>query len=112
MKRIRELREECGVTQEELAFALGITQQRVSKLLSGKSHFYPEEIKKCANYFHVTSDYLLELSDYREEVSVDMTANSDFSESQRRILIYLFGLISDKQRKLVLELMESMSGKE
>ena len=112
MKRIKELKEERGVTQEELAFVLGITQQRVSKLLAGKSHFYPDEIKKCANYFHVTSDYLLELTDHRgefsEEISGDMYSGSDVSESDKKVLMYYFSVISEKQRKRVLGLLESM----
>lgn len=116
MKRIKELKEEKGVTQEELAFVLGISQQRVSKLLAGKSHFYPEEIKKCANYFHVTSDYLLELTDKRgeflDELSGDMISGNDVSEADKKILMYYFSIISERQRKLILGLLESMAGKE
>ncbi len=112
MKRIRELKEEKGVTQEELAFVLGISQQRVSKLLSGKSHFYPSEIKKCANYFHVTSDYLLGLTDNRgrlwEELSGDLISVTDVSESDKKLLMYYFSLLTEKQRKLILGLLESM----
>lgn len=109
MKRVKELREENGVTQEDLAFVLGVTQQRVSKLLAGKSKFYPEEIKKCANYFEVSADYLLELSDYRRDVKIDITQINEVSESQRRSLLYLFSLISEKQRRAVLALMETMT---
>ena len=112
MRRVKELKEEHGVTQEELAFVLGISQQRVSKLLSEKSQFYPEEIKKCANYFHVTSDYLLGLSDNRGEIEIDKVLASDVSESQKRLLIYLFSLLSEKQRTVILALLESMAGKE
>ena len=111
MKRIRELREEKGVTQEELAFVLGTTQQRVSKLLAEKSRIHPDELRKCANYFHVTSDYLLGLSDSREEVPGTESSGSDVSESEKRILMYYFGLLGEKQRKIILGLLESMSGK-
>lgn len=109
MRRVKELKEENDVTQDELAFVLGVTQQRISKLLSGKSKFYPEEIKRCANYFEVTSDYLLELSDDRRAVKIDVTVINEISESHRRSLLYFFGLISEKQRRVVLELLKSMA---
>ena len=108
MRRVKELKEARNVTQEELAFALGTTQQRVSKLLSGKSNFYPEEIKKCAIFFHVTTDYLLELSDSTEELTIEEATKNNISESQKRLLIYFFGLISEKQRKVIIALLKSM----
>jgi transcriptional regulator with XRE-family HTH domain len=59
--RLRELRIEKGISQEELAKTLGVKPQTVSrweKDFREPDHYYTVEIAK---YFNVTTDYLLGL---------------------------------------------------
>ena len=63
--RIRELREERGLTQEELGKILNLTKGNVSKYESSKLEPNIETIKLIANYFKVSTDYLLGRSEYR-----------------------------------------------
>ncbi len=63
-KRLKELREEKGLTQKELAAALNL--HSVTYLHYEKSQREPPltVLAEMANYFEVTTDYLLGLSDY------------------------------------------------
>jgi len=63
---IRQLRREAGRTQEDLAGALGITSQAVSRWEAGGSYPDMELIPAIANYFGVTIDELFGYTGDRE----------------------------------------------
>ena len=65
--KIRELRRRDGRTQDNLAEALGVTAQAVSRWESGGSYPDMEMIPSIANYFHVSIDELFGYQDKREE---------------------------------------------
>lgn len=56
---LRELREERGLTQAELAKELHFSLSIVNKWENGKKNPSIEAIKILAKYFKVTTDYLL-----------------------------------------------------
>ena len=58
-QRIQHLRKEKGLSQEELAEALGVSRQAVSKWESTQSTPDVEKIVAMSQYFAVTTDYLL-----------------------------------------------------
>ncbi|MCL2862406.1 MAG: helix-turn-helix transcriptional regulator [Firmicutes bacterium] len=64
MERLKELREERGVSQEQLAKAIGIRQQTISQYENGITQPDIQTIKKLCDFFDVTSDYLLGFKDY------------------------------------------------
>lgn len=57
--RIRDLREDHDLTQQELADAIGITQRKYSYLETGTQQLTDEILVKLANYYNVSIDYLL-----------------------------------------------------
>lgn len=57
--RIRSMREDNDLTQEQLASVLGITQRKYSYLETGTQQWTDELLVKLANYYHVSIDYLL-----------------------------------------------------
>ncbi len=65
--KIRELRKSDGRTQDDLAEALGVTPQAVSRWESGGSYPDIEMIPAIANYFHISIDELFGYHDAREE---------------------------------------------
>ena len=65
--KIRELRRRDGRTQDNLAEALGVTAQAVSRWESSGSYPDMEMIPAIANYFHVSIDELFGYHDDREE---------------------------------------------
>ena len=65
--KIRELRRRDGRTQNNLAEALSVTAQAVSRWESGGSYPDMEIIPAIANYFHVSIDELFGYQNDREE---------------------------------------------
>ena len=61
---IRELRTKNGMTQEKLAAHLGVSVQAVSRWESGICYPDLEFVPKIANYFRVSADYLLGITQY------------------------------------------------
>lgn len=62
-KRLRSLRKEWGLTQGALAERFGVTQQAIAKWEAGRALPEPGTISRIAEFFAVTADYLLGLSD-------------------------------------------------
>lgn len=65
--KIRELRRRYGRTQDDLADALGVSAQAVSRWETGGSYPDMEMIPAVANYFHISIDELFGYHDEREE---------------------------------------------
>lgn len=64
-KRIKELRQEKDLTQEQFGKLFGVVKSTVSLYESGKSTPDDELKKKIAKYFNVSLDYLMGFSDIR-----------------------------------------------
>lgn len=59
MTQLKTLRNQSGETQAELANFLGITRAAYTNIENGKREPDYDTIKKLANHFSVTIDYLL-----------------------------------------------------
>lgn len=59
MNRIKKLRKEKKLTQQEVADAMGISRRGFQKWENGDSQLKPDKIKQLANYFEVSEAYLL-----------------------------------------------------
>lgn len=78
MLRLEMLRKELGLSQKDFAEKVNMTQQRISAYEKEKREPDIETIKQLANYFNVSTDYLLGKSDIRnpEELKQVQFANS------------------------------------
>lgn len=65
MNRIKKLRNEKNINQDVLAKLLGLEIAGISKLETGRVPLKDEYIIKLAEYFNVSTDYLLGKSDIR-----------------------------------------------
>ncbi len=63
-KKLKELRIERRLTQEELAEALGCSQAMIARWEANEHQPKEEHIVKAAKFFGVSTDYILGLSDY------------------------------------------------
>lgn len=72
MNRIKQLRSEKNINQDILAKLLGLEIAGVSKLETGRVPLKDEYIVKLAEYFGVSTDYLLGKSDVRNPEKVDI----------------------------------------
>lgn len=78
MNRIKQLRSEKNIKQDVLANLLGLEVAGISKLETGRVPLKDEYIIKLAEYFKVSTDYLLCKSDIRnpEEIAKVQFANA------------------------------------
>ena len=72
--RLKELRKESGLTQQQLAARLGISKSVVSYYELQERTPSPEVIVKLSSIFHVSSDYLFGIDKTK---TVDVTGLSD-----------------------------------
>lgn len=61
--RIKELREDNDLTQQQIADKLGITQRKYSYLETGTQQLTDEILVKLSKVYNVTTDYILRLTD-------------------------------------------------
>lgn len=71
MNRLRFLRSEKGEGLEKLAKYLNVTVQTISNYETEKRDMTPNTILKLAEYFNVSTDYLLGKSDIRNPEQID-----------------------------------------
>ncbi len=65
MNRIREIREDKGLTQTEIAKKIGITQRNYSYFETGKTMLTEDILIKLADVYETSIDYLLYRTDKR-----------------------------------------------
>ena len=86
--RIKQLRENRGLIQEILASELGITQQMLSKYERDVLCIKVDVLKKIAEYFNVTTDYLLGISEVKRDLQGQMNMNKTLDTYYDLIEIY------------------------
>ncbi len=63
-ERLRELREEFGLSQKELSKALTFCQSTIAHWESGRRNPSIEAIIVLCDYFNCTADYIIGLSEF------------------------------------------------
>ncbi|HEP1568998.1 TPA: helix-turn-helix transcriptional regulator [Streptococcus suis] len=63
-RRVKDLREDKDYSQDYLAKYLSCSQSAYSKLENGKRQLSIEYLIKLSTLYHVSTDYLLGLTDY------------------------------------------------
>lgn len=100
--RVKELRLEKGILQENLARKIGTTQQTISKIESCKYIPSTDLLINIASYFNVSIDYLLCLSDYRKTAEGVNELYLDIMDYAK--LIELYKTLSSKDQELLLQI--------
>ncbi len=98
--RIKTLIEDSDTRQKTLAAALNINQSTFSNYVTGRTATPPEIIAEIAQYFHVTTDYLLGLTD-------DPAPAYPVSAGERELLDRFRSLTRD-QKELIAQNVELM----
>lgn len=105
LKRLYELRKSKNVTQRRMSIDLGIDQTSISSYECGKYFPTVEVLIKIAEYFGVSTDYLLELSDVKTPLK---TASND----QTAYLISLFERLPRNHKERVIGYVEALRGQQ
>lgn len=70
--RLKELRENKGLTQGDLGKIVNLTKGNISKYENDTVEANNETLKKLADYFKVSIDYLLGRSDEKDNIKTSM----------------------------------------
>ena len=77
--KLKELRENLGLSQRALAVKLGVSQSTVGMWESSQREPNFKTIEELANFFDVTTDYLLGRADNKKPVVDDDIGYDDFT---------------------------------
>lgn len=69
VERLKQLRNDYQVSQKDFAEAIGVAQQTVASWEVGRTEPANIALKNIADYFHVTTDYLLGREDKDNSLS-------------------------------------------
>ena len=102
MNRIKELREELGMSQVRLSIEIGVSQETISAYEIGKHYPSVDSLIKMRNLFSAGFDYILGYSDVRLPVKEDCLSNKEAQllalfhsldkTKQQRAMSYMQGL--------------------
>lgn len=75
--KLKELRQQAGLTQKQLADRLWLSKATVSYYEQSLRYPSPEILVKLAGVFHVTTDYLLGIEDKKQALDVSGLTDED-----------------------------------
>lgn len=100
MNRIKEIRLSRNIKQIELAKELKIAQGTLSTWETGKYEPDNESLKKLADYFNVSVDFLLGRSDIPNAAN-PVVANKDTLSQKKKDIIEKLMLLSDEDLEIL-----------
>lgn len=84
--RIRDLRKSRGMNQISLSCQVGVSQQTISKIERDMNAVSMELLVRLAQFFDVTTDYLLGLTDDKKNVGTNEETSSKMEEYYNLVL--------------------------
>lgn len=106
MKRLKELRKEKNLTQKEMSVKLNVTQQTYSDYENNKTNPDIETIITLANFFEVSTDYLLGREDDFGNVNIVNDVSTFYTEEEKN-LIKEYRTLSEPLKKILLTTIET-----
>ena len=95
-KRLKELRQEKHLLQKELANKVNLSQQTISLYESGKRQPDYATLERLADFFEVTTDYLLGRT------------NQKYFKQDETIAFHAKGELNDEDMKMVKDLIDRL----
>lgn len=108
MIRLKELRDEAGLSQGDIAEKFSVAQNTVSSWENGKRDPDTDTVKKIAAFFDVSIDYLLGVSDIKKAPSEEDAGLS----AEEAELLELFRSASPALQDAALRVLETDQKKE
>lgn len=106
--RLKELRSERGLSQEELAKKIGTSQRNISKYENEQLDLNTEIIKSICYYFQVSADYLLGRADDLGVVTIQ--SNAPALSAEEREVLDLFRKMTKGQKNRFIGFGEGLVG--
>ena len=96
LKNLKSLRKEYGISQQRLADAVFVTQTSINKYENHNTEPELEILKRLADYFDTTIDYLVGYSD--QWYKVDHLTEERLTPRESRLLADLRALPEEKRQ--------------
>lgn len=117
-ERIKQRREELGLSQGDLAKRMGVSRQAISKAEKHGGDITQKKIEKFADALHISADFLL-YGETKFIVGAPMTSEELNDEMMKRVEKYdqmieimeKFEHLSDDRKELVIRMIDSWSKK-
>lgn len=110
MKRLKELRKSKNISQKEFAAHMNVAQNTVSRWENGERLMDTDTLLQAADYFGVSADYLLGISDLREGSSSNKKEpiNYDGLSDNKKALITFAETVPEDKAAMILQVMKSI----
>ncbi|HOE15973.1 MAG TPA: DUF4065 domain-containing protein [Syntrophorhabdaceae bacterium] len=107
-RKIKELRERSGMSQQKLAELLGVSRPTISQIEGGQRKVTADEMKKLADAFHISADRLLDREEepevvvkesketYRVKPRIRISVPQRNLEKFKEVLIYILNKVGSK----------------
>ena len=105
--RIKELRESVRLSQKLLGNKLGISQQVISRIERDDSTMTLEHLRLLADFFNVSTDYILGRTEARRTLEEDRIAIDRYQEGYHLILVY--EMLREDYQELAWEILRKMA---
>ena len=111
MERIKELRKQKKITMKKLGNVIGVSESTISLYENGKRQPDNDTLKRLADFFNVSVDYLLDRTDEKnpseskEDVTFDdftyamYNESRDLTEEDKEALLGMAKLLKKKLRE-------------
>lgn len=96
--KIKKLREERRLTQKELAEEMNLAQSTIAMIENDKKEGSTKTLKKLADFFNVTLDYLLSEDDEKDKINE--------YEEQNKLFFSKFGKLSPKDKNKIIKMID------
>ena len=107
--RVRELRKEHKLKQEELAAKINVSQQTISRIEKEENSRPADTLVDLAKYFGVSVDYILYQSDFRKTSEYVIEFNQMMEKNYE--LCQLYGRLDKTQQELLMRLAQELARK-
>lgn len=104
--KLKELRESRRLTQAGMGSKVGVSQQNISKYEKDACNIPVDMLIQFAEYFNVTTDYLLGVSDVKRNFEKQLVMSKSMDEYYD--LIEMYRNLEERDREIVWLMMEQM----
>ena len=94
-ERLFFLREEKDLTQEDMARILNVSRVAISQWETGKEIIPIKKLNEYSNYFNVSLDYILNISNVKEYKIVNRTIDNKIVGNRLRYIRHKFGITQE-----------------
>ena len=98
--RIKEIRLQNGISQKQLALAIGVAQNTLSQYENGKRAPDFDTMARISDYFHVSVDYLLG----RDEEKPPTVISEEQNSMDEALMKYVRSMTPDQQQMLLAQM--------